>query len=185
MESAMSSQPIAGAGKLKSQAKSQKKKRSSQAKDGQTIPPELLMQRDASVRYERGGAVYATDGKLGSLRQVVVDESSCEVIDLVVAVDGANNLMLLSPDFVDKTSGSAIFLTVNRAQITERSGSTPDYVKSHFAAVDFKGLLGRKTGHAFPRPRRSVNTAGSDFVETPTVSPLERLQRTTPTEHAP
>jgi hypothetical protein len=181
----MSSQPLAGTGNLKAKTKTQKKKRSSRANEGQSIPAELLMRRDPSVRYERGGAVYATDGKVGTLRQVVVDESSCEVIDLVVAVDGADKLMLLSPDFVDKTAGTAVFLTVNRTQFTERSGSTVDYVKSHFAAVDFKGLLSRRTGHAFPRPRRSVNNAGNDFVETPTVSPLERLQRTTPTEHAP
>jgi hypothetical protein len=180
----MSSTPLTGTGNLKAQTKDKKKKRSSQAKDVQTIPPELLIRRDPSVRYEKGGAVYATDGKVGTLRQVVVDESSCEVVELVVAADGADKLMLLSPDFVDKTSGSAVFLTVNRTQFAERSGSTA-YVKSHFAAVDFKGLLSRKTNHAFPRPRRTVNNAGKEFVETPTVSPLERLQRTTPTEHAP
>ena len=181
----MSSHSIVGTGKLKSQSKLQKKRRSAAINDGQSIPPELLLRRDPSVRYERGGAVYATDGKVGTLRQVVVDESSCEVVDLVVAVDGGDKMILLSPDFVDKTAGSAVFLTVSRTQVTERSGSTPDYVQSDFAAVDFKGLLSRKTGHAFPRPRRTVNNAGNDFIETPTVSPLERLERTPPTEHAP
>ncbi|HUG60853.1 MAG TPA: hypothetical protein VMP03_03355, partial [Methylomirabilota bacterium] len=44
------------------------------------IPAELLLRRDRNIRYERGGAVYATDGRLGYLRQVVVDEAQIEVV---------------------------------------------------------------------------------------------------------
>ena len=35
------------------------------------IPPEVLLRTDRTLRYERGGMVYASDGKLGTLRQVV------------------------------------------------------------------------------------------------------------------
>jgi hypothetical protein len=58
-------------------------------------------------------------------------------------------------------------------------------VKSHFAGIDVKALLGRKTDHAFPRPKRTVNGAGKEFVETPTVSPLERLQKKPGAEPTP
>jgi hypothetical protein len=170
-------QTLSGTGNLKAQSKAQKRKKSGSVDEAQSIPPELLLRRDSSVRYERGGAVYATDGKVGSLKQVVVDESSCEVVDLVVAVDGAERYIVLSPDFVDKTAGSAIFLTVNRTQFSERSSSAPEYVKAHFAGVDLKSLLGRRTNNGFPRPKRTVNDAGKEFIETPTISPLERLQK--------
>lgn len=177
-------QTMTGTGNLKAQAKAQKRKKSVPVDEGQSIPPELLLRRDSSVRYERGGAVYATDGKVGTLRQVVVDDSSCEVVDLIVAVDGSEKYIVLSPDFVDKTAGSAVFLTVNRTQFTERSSSAPEYVKSHFAGVDLKSLLGRRTNHAFPRPKRTVNDAGKEFIETPTVNPLERLQKKPGAEQA-
>ncbi len=178
-------QTLSGTGNLKAQPKTQKRKKSVSADETQSIPPELLLQRDPSVRYERGGAVYATDGKVGMLKQVVVDESSCEVVDLVVAVDGADKYIVLSPDFVDKTAGSAVFLTVNRTQFTERSGSAPEYVKSHFAGVDLKSLLGRRSSNGFPRPKRTVNDAGKEFIETPTISPLDRLQKQSGTDQSP
>jgi len=168
---------MTGTGNLKAQTKAQKRKRSAPVDEGLGIPPELLLRRDSSVRYERGGAVYATDGKVGTLRQVVVDDSSCEVVDLVVAVDGSEKYIVLSPDFVDKTAGSAVFLTVNRTQFTERSSSAPAYVKSQFAAVDLKSLLGRRTKNDFPRPKRTVSDAGKEFIETPTLNPLDRLQK--------
>src|SRR3954452_17990542 len=170
-------QTLTGTGNLKAQTKAQKRKRSATVDETQSIPPELLLRRDSSVRYERGGAVYATDGKVGILKQVVVDESSCEVVDLLVAVDGAENYVVLSPDFVDKTAGSAVFLTVNRTQFTERSSSAPRYEKTHFAGVELKALLGWRTKIGFPRPKRTVNDAGTEFIETPTVSPLDRLQK--------
>ncbi|MFL5760296.1 MAG: hypothetical protein ACJ789_11185 [Thermomicrobiales bacterium] len=181
----MQTQTMPGTGNLKAQTKAQKRKRSAAVDETQSIPAELLLQRDPSVRYERGGAIYATDGKVGTLKQVVVDESSCEVVDLVVAVDGGGKYIVLSPDFVDKSAGSALFLTVNRAQFVERSSSATPYVKSQFAGVELKGLLGRRTDHAFPRPKRTVNNAGKEFIETPTVSPLDRLQRPSATEPAP
>jgi hypothetical protein len=178
-------QTMSGTGNLRASSKPQKKRKSAPVDDSKSIPPELLLRHDPSVRYERGGAVYATDGKVGTLKQVVVDESSCEVVDLIVAVDGGDKSILLSPDFVDKTAGSALFLTVSRTQFAERSSSAPEYVKSHFAGIDVKVLLGRKTDHAFPRPKRTVNGAGKEFVETPTVSPLERLQKKSGAEPIP
>ena len=44
------------------------------------IPPEVLLRTDRTLRYERGGMVYASDGKLGTLRQVVVDLSAVMLV---------------------------------------------------------------------------------------------------------
>src|SRR5262249_50293845 len=96
-------------------------KRSRQAAKDETpaIPPDPLLRRDHNIRYERNGAVYATDGKVGSLKKVVVDEGVGEVVELVVAVEGQDRSVLLPPDLVDKTAGSAVFLTINRIQFTD------------------------------------------------------------------
>jgi hypothetical protein len=159
-------------------AKTDTKSRRQAAKDETpAIPPELLLRRDHNIRYERNGAVYATDGKVGRLKRVVVDEGIGEVVELVVAVEGQDRTVLLPPDLVDKTAGSAVFLTINRVQFTERAASAMAFDKKHFARADLKSLLKRDGKGATTNPRRAVSSAGSDFVETPNGSPLDRLQR--------
>lgn len=144
--------------------------------EGPGIPPELLLRRDHNIRYERNGAVYATDGKVGTLKKVVVDDVAGEVEELVIAVDGDQRLVLLPPELVDKTAGSAVFLTINRIQFAERVASAPEFDKKHFAKVDVKTLLKTQRSGSH-NPRRAVSNAGKDFIETPNVSPLSRLQR--------
>src|SRR5262245_56594476 len=112
------------------QVKTDTKKSRQTAKDETpAIPPELLLRRDHNIRYERNGAVYATDGKVGTLKKVVVDEGTGEVVELVVAVEGQDRTVLLPPDLVDKTAGSAVFLTINRIQFTERATSAAAFDK--------------------------------------------------------
>lgn len=152
-------------------------KRQQRQEMAEAIPPELLMRRDNAIRYERNGPVYATDGKVGQLKKVVVDESAGEIVELIIQVDGSDKMALIPPDMVDKSSGSALFLTINRVQFAERAASGPAYVKSHFAKADVKSLLKRDGQGASNHPKRAVAGAGSDFVETPTSSPLDRIVR--------
>lgn len=152
-------------------------KKSRARNDVPEIPPELLLRRDHNIRYERNGSVFATDGKVGSLKKVVVDEGVGEVVELVVAIDGDDRTVLLPPDLVDKTAGSAVFLTINRIQFAERAASAMAFEKKHFAKVDVKALLKRDGKTGASNPRRAVSNAGDDFVETPNGSPLDRLQR--------
>jgi hypothetical protein len=159
------------------QAKTETKSRRSAKDDAPAIPPELLLRRDHNIRYERNGIVYATDGKVGNLKRVVVDEAAGEVIELVVAIEGEERTVLLPPDLVDKTAGSAVFLTINRIQFTERAASAAAFDKKHFARADVKALLKREGRGGGSNPRRAVSNAGSDFVETPNGSPLDRLVR--------
>ena len=141
------------------------------------IPPELL-RRDRNVRYERGGAVYATDGRVGLLKQVVVDDTAGEVQELIMEVDGPEpRTVLLPPDLVDKTAGSAVFLTINRVQFAERAASAPVYEKKGFARADVKLLLKNGEAARDRNPRRAVIVAGRDHLETPTVSLLDWLDR--------
>ena len=144
---------------------------------GPDIPPELLLRRDHSIRFERGGTVYGTDGRVGVLRQVVVDEQMGEVAELIVLVDGSERTVVLTPDLVDKTAGSAVFMTVNRAQFAERAATAPEYEKKHFAKVDTRVLFKQGEAATERNPRRAIVSAGGDFVETPAVSLVDRLDR--------
>lgn len=160
-------------------AKSDKEraKRQKRQEVAEAIPPELLLRRDNAIRYERNGPVYATDGKVGLLKKVVVDENAGEVVELVIQVDGRDRLVLIPPDVVDKSAGSALFLSINRVQFAERADAGPEYVKSHFAKADIKALLKRDRQGNGANPRRAVASAGADYVETPNVSPLDRIVR--------
>ena len=163
----------------KSKAKRQQRQDAADA-----IPPELLLRRDNAIRYERNGPVYATDGIVGVLKKVVVDEATAEVVELAIQIEGGNKMTLIPPDVVDKSAGSALFLTINRVQFAERAAAGPEYVKAHFARADIKALLKRDHKHSAANPKRAVASAGSDFIETPTSSPLDRLARRTGTAAA-
>ena len=145
--------------------------------DTPAIPPELLLRRDRSIRYERNGTVYATDGRVGVLKRIVVSEAIGEVTDLVVEVDGGRTV-LVPIDLVDKTAGSAVFLTSNRTQFAERSANALEFEKRQFAPADARALLASAGKLAEKQPRRGVAEVGKNFVETPANSLLDRLDRT-------
>lgn len=141
------------------------------------IPPELLLIRDDSVRYERNGPVYATDGKVGLLKRVVVDERIGEVVELVIqTIDGGQDV-ILPLDLVDRSAGSALFLSINHVQFSDRAANGQMFEKSKFAKVDIKGLLKKRKADGSASPRRTVSNAGEHFIETPATSKLDRLNR--------
>ncbi len=141
------------------------------------IPPELLMVRDSAIRYERNGPIYATDGKVGQLKRVVVDERIGEVVEIVVQTLDSERLVLLPLDLVDRSAGSALFLSVNHVQFADRAANGPGFDKSKFAKVDIKGFLKKRSRDGGTTAKRSIASAGEHFVETPAASPLDRLQR--------
>ncbi len=110
------------------------------------IPPELLVRRDNTVRYEKDGPIYATDGKVGTLKKVVVDEASAEVSEIIIAVDGSDQAIVLPADVVDRSAGAALFISLNRVQFAERVSAGPQYARNHFAKADLKSLMHGKDG---------------------------------------
>lgn len=158
-----------------------RKQRQAHLNAAEAIPPELLVRRDNTTRYEKNGPIYATDGRVGILKKVVVDESTAMVAELIVQAESPSKTVVLPADVVDRSTGAAIFLTLNRVQFEERVTSLPDYYRSQFGKADLKSLLTRKdaSGHA-ATPRRSVTSLGADYVETPSGSPLDRLQQRPP-----
>jgi hypothetical protein len=155
----------------------EKAKRQQRQEAAEAIPPELLLRRDNAIRYERNGPVYATDGKIGVLKKVVVDETAGEVVELAIQVEGGDRMVLVPPDVVDKSAGSALFLTINRVQFAERAAAGPAFVKNQFARADIRTLLKRDQKQGNVNPKRAVAAAGSDYIETPTGSPLDRIVR--------
>jgi hypothetical protein len=145
---------------------------------GLPTPPErLMLRRDRHLRFERGGIVYATDGRIGLLRQVVVDEVAGEVLELVIKLDRSDAPLSLPPEVVDKTAGSAVFLITSRESTPARAVPAPANA-SRLIKVDHKTLLdrvGRPRDRA-SRPRRAIAQAGRDYVETPPLPAPERVE---------
>jgi hypothetical protein len=141
------------------------------------IPPELMLRRDRHLRFERGGLVYATDGRIGVLKQVVVDEVAGEVVELLVKLDRSDQVLSLSPELVDKTAGSAIFLVTNRDATLARRLPDPAHA-TRLVKVDPKALSerGGRLRDRLPRPRRAIAQAGKDYVETPPLPAPERVE---------
>jgi hypothetical protein len=132
---------------------------------GAGIPAEMTLRSDRTPRYERGGTVYATDGRVGALKYVVVDQARGEVTALAVEVDKVGVTVLVPPQAVGKTGGSAIFLTGNRAQFAEWIQRAPRYEPARAIKADRKALL-REKSRAGADPRKTVLRTGRDFVET-------------------
>lgn len=136
--------------------------------------PEIALRADGGRRYERGGIVYATDGRVGTLRQVVVDEHVGEVSALVVEVDKPRMMVLLPPQAVAKTGGAAVYLSGSRQQFAAWLKLAPRVHARQVGKANLKLLLRDRQGVALD-PMRSVARAGRDFVET---GDLARQQET-------
>ena len=133
------------------------------------------------LHYERGSTIYATDGRVGVLTQVVVDEAAGEVTDLIVRIDNADADVLLPPDLVDRTVDSAIFLTINRAQFSERAADAARVNPSEFAKANPKTVSKNGLTALERNPSRAVITASPNHLDTLTASGSrgrDRLQST-------
>ena len=131
------------------------------------IPPEVFLRRQRSLRFERNGVIYASDGRVGTLKQIVVAADVGEVTEVVVSVEVTGQTVILPVALVEKTGGSAVFLTLSRAQFAERAGSAPAYEKRRFTKARLRPL--RKNGKRAETQHRShaVAHVGPGFVETP------------------
>jgi hypothetical protein len=142
-----------------------------------SIPPEVYLRDERSLRFQRNGVIYASDGRVGTLKQIVVTADHGEVAEVIVRVEATGHTVVLPVALVDKTGGSAIFLGISRAQFTERASGAPEYAKRRFKKVGLRPL--RKKGKRAEEQRRfhAVAQAGPDFVETPIVSRLGQAGR--------
>jgi hypothetical protein len=88
------------------------------------------------ISYERGSTIYALDGPVGTLRQVVIDEDVAEVKALVIRMAAKNESVLMPPELVDKCVGKTILLNVTREQFAKGATRSPRFDPRMFTRAD-------------------------------------------------
>ena len=93
------------------------------------------------IHFERNCRIFATDGPVGTLRQVVVDEATGEITMLAVSLDDGGVPILVPSGLVDRSAGSALFLTIDRAQFVRAAARAARLDRSGFRKTDPKRAL--------------------------------------------
>ncbi len=104
-----------------------------QSDDAPTTPPDAA---ERAIRYERGSTVYAIDGPVGTLRQMVIDEDVAEVKALVIRMSTTNESVLMPPELVDKCVGKTILLNVTKEQFAKGASRSPRFDPQVFTRAD-------------------------------------------------
>jgi hypothetical protein len=125
---------------------------------------DALHRAERSLRFERGGIVYSGDGRVGTLRQVVIDEQLGEVTALVVELTGKQDCVLVPPAAVQKTAGSAVFLSGTRRQFDEWLEQAQRYDSRRGVKANISSLLKGETRQD-RSTQGSILKAGRDFLE--------------------
>ncbi|MBA2754171.1 MAG: hypothetical protein H0U40_06875 [Chloroflexia bacterium] len=149
-------------------------RRNVQAVEPEEIPAELLQRRDNVVRYARGGPLYATDGLVGHLSQVIVDPAAGTVAEIVVKLPDDRRIVL-PLDLVDRTAGTAIFLSADRAAFAQVVTRAPAFDGDSFGKANLKALKAVVAKVTDKAPRRGIDQVGDDYVVTPANALIERL----------
>ncbi|MBA3644153.1 MAG: hypothetical protein H0W59_08835 [Chloroflexia bacterium] len=93
--------------------------------------------------------------------------------------------MLLPPDLVDRTVDSAIFLTINRAQFSERAADAARVNPSEFTKANPKTVSKNGLTALERNPRRAVITASPNPLDTLAASGSRGRDRLQSTAGAP
>jgi hypothetical protein len=118
------------------------------------------------IRYERGSMIYAQDGPVGTLKHVVIDEDQAEVKALVVRLAAKNESVLMPPELIEKSVGTALFLSATKAQFALGASRSPRFESRMFARADAR-TLARIIPLAFRgNKQRSVVSLNTDWLVT-------------------
>jgi sporulation protein YlmC with PRC-barrel domain len=131
------------------------------------------------IRYERGSTIYALDGPVGTLQQVVIDEDVAEVKALVVRMTTKNESVLMPPDLVDKSVGTALLLNVTKDQFLLGASRSPRFEARMFTGADVKTVV-KVIPVAFRgNKQRSLVSVARDVVQTSEVLEPSGLRQPT------
>lgn len=119
-----------------------------------------------AIRYERGSLVYATDGPVGTLRQIVIDEAMAEVKALVVRVAAKKESVLVPPDLVEKSVGGTLLLNVTQEQFARGASRSPRFDARMFTRADPERVSKAAPVVFRGDSRRSVVSIARDWLET-------------------
>jgi PRC-barrel domain len=139
------------------------------------IPAERFLRRERSLRFERNAAVYASDGRVGKLKKVIVDEKAGEVKGLIVDLEADGKAILMPVDLVEKTGGTAIFLNLKYEEFLQGAAYAPVYEKRRFKKANVRAVRKNGAQAAVHRRREAVTHLSVDTVETVTVTKFDLL----------
>jgi hypothetical protein len=122
------------------------------------------------MRFERNARIFASDGPVGVLRQVIVDEASGEITMLVVALEDGATPILVPANLIERSAGSALFLSVNRSQFARAAARAARLDMEGYRAANVKQAIKRAASSPDSRLPRLV-TAGKDLVESSLPNP--------------
>ena len=118
------------------------------------------------IRYERGSTVYALDGPVGTLKQIVIDEDVAEVKALVVRMTAKNESVLMPPELVDKSVGTALLLNVSKDQFLLGASRSPRFEARMFTGADVKTVTTVIPLAFRGNKQRSLVSIAGDVVQT-------------------
>jgi sporulation protein YlmC with PRC-barrel domain len=139
------------------------------------IPAERFLRRERSLRFERNAAIYATDGRVGMLKKVIVDEKAGEVKGLIVKLEASDKAILVPVDLVEKTGGTAIFLNLRHEEFFAGAAYAPVYEKRRFKKANVRAVRKNGAQSAVEHRREAVTHLSVDIVETVTVTKFDLL----------
>ncbi|MBW3634713.1 MAG: hypothetical protein KY456_16970 [Chloroflexi bacterium] len=137
------------------------------------------------IRYERGSLVYAIDGPVGTLRQVVIDEDMAEVKALVVRLATKNESVLVPPDLVDRSADGALLLNVTKEQFALGASRSPRMEARMFTRANIKNVAKVIPIVFHGDRRRSVVNLSGDLVETGEALGQQSMPGSSPARRSP
>jgi hypothetical protein len=121
---------------------------------------------ERAIRYERGSIVFAIDGPVGTLRQVVIDEDVAEVKALVIRMSSTSESVLMPPELVDKCVGTTILLNVTREQFAKGASRSPRFDPRMFTRADTRTVSALIPVAFRGDKQRSIASIAGDALET-------------------
>jgi hypothetical protein len=135
---------------------------------------------EPDIRYERGSIVYALDGPVGTLRQVVIDEDMAEIRALVIRMSTKDESVLMPPELVDKCVGKTLLLNVTKEQFAKGASRSPRFDASMFTGADAKTVTAVIPLAFRGNKQRSLVSISGAAVQTSEVFEPELLVQTPP-----
>ncbi len=114
--------------------------------------------------FERNARIFASDGPVGSLRQVVIDEQTGEITMLVVTPEDSTPPILVPANLLHRSAGSAIFLSINRSQFARAAARAARFDMAGYKAARVKQAISN-VGNRGASHLPLLGSAGSDLVE--------------------
>lgn len=132
------------------------------ANEEPTLTPQGQTGHTREIRISRGATVMATDGKLGAVHQIIMDQHSGELQALVIAT-GDTRQLEVPASHIARSDGNTVYLDVSLADLRLHPDLAKVYDPNQYIPV---------RENPFLPPSEAGREAG--FTERPVVTNIER-----------